>query len=114
MSMDEQKFRATVSAALDALFRQLDTVESDAFDSRVTDGVLQIDFEGGGVFVLSQQVPVRELWLSAFSRAWHFRYEGGAWLERDTNERLEDILTAHFTKRLERPTAIRNPGPAAA
>lgn len=110
--MDEQKFRLTVSAAIADLFRQLDEVDSDAFDTRVTDGVLQVDFEGGGVFVLSQQVPVRELWLSAFSRAWHFRYDEGAWRERDTGEPLETLLSQHFTKRLGRPTAITNPGPA--
>ena len=47
------------------------TGHTDDLDARISDGVFQVDFEGGGTFVLSQQVPVRELWLSAFARAWH-------------------------------------------
>lgn len=112
-TIPETRFRHLVDAALQDLFRQLDAVDSDDFDTKVTDGVLQVDFETGGVFVLSQQVPVRELWLSAFSRAWHFAWVDGAWLERDSGERLEAVLSAHFTKRLGKPTTLKNPGPAA-
>jgi iron donor protein CyaY len=109
--LDEQVFRQTVTAVLKDLFRQLDAVDSDDLDTRVSDGVLQVDFEGGGVFVLSPQVPVRELWLSAMSRAWHFKFdpESGVWTERDTAEPLETVLTALFTKRLGKPTTIAQP-----
>jgi iron donor protein CyaY len=112
--MDEPRFRLLVADALKDLFRQVDTIESDEVDARLTDGVLQVDFESGGVFVLSQQVPTRELWLSAFSRAWHFRWQEGRWAERDTGEPLERVLSAHFTKRLGRPVSLVNPGPAGA
>ncbi len=110
---DESGFRQKVSHALRDLSRQVDGIDSDDFDSRTSDGVFQVDFEGGGTFVLSQQVPVRELWLSAFARAWHFRWEGGAWRERDTGEALEAVLTAIFTKRMGRTIAFVNPGPVA-
>ena len=103
MLMDEQAFRTLVSSALSDLSLQVDRIDSDAFETRLADGVFQVDFEGGGVFVLSPQVPVRELWLSAFSRAWHFRYVDGAWLERDSGEALDGILSAHFTRRLGQP-----------
>jgi frataxin-like iron-binding protein CyaY len=52
------------------------------------------------------------LWLSAFSKAWHFRYETGAWFERDTNQPLEKVLSELFTKRLGKPIQLTNPGPA--
>jgi CyaY protein len=107
--MEEQSFRQAVSAALRDIARQVDRIESDAFDARTTDGVFQVDFEGGGVFVLSQQVPARELWLSAKSRAWHFRHDGG-WLERDSGERLETVLTQLFTDRLGMPIQFSSPG----
>ena len=97
---DETAFRHAVRAALRHLSTQVDALETDALDSRTSDGVLQVDFEGGGTFVVSQQVPVRELWLSAFSRAWHFRVVGGAWKERDTGEALESVLSDCFTRKL--------------
>ena len=81
--MEESKFRQAVASALSALAADVDRIESDDVDYKLSDGVFTVEFESGGVFVLSQQVPVRELWLSAFSRAWHFRYADGGWTERD-------------------------------
>ena len=107
--LEESAVRTLVSAALKNLMAQFDNIDSDDLDNRLSEGVLQTDFEGGGVFVLSQQVPTRELWLSAFSRAWHFKYSNGSWLERDTNEPLEAVLSANYTKRLGRPVRITGP-----
>ena len=108
--IDEPRFRRVVADALKNLSIQVDAIDSDAFDPKFSDGVFQVEFEGGGVFVLSQQVPVRELWLSAFSRAWHFRYEDdGTWTERDTHERLEKVLSDLFTKRIGTKVAFAAP-----
>jgi iron donor protein CyaY len=108
---EESRFRQSVGAALRHLSNQVDAIDSDDFDSRTSDGVFQIDFEGGGTFVLSQQVPVRELWLSAFARAWHFRIVDGGWRERDTGEALESVLGAIFSKRMGRTIAFQAPSP---
>jgi len=86
----------------------LDSLEADEeMDTRISDGVLQVDFEKGGVFVLSQQVPVRELWLSAKSRAWHFcQKEGGAWIERDSGEGMSAVLSSLFSEKLGRSITL--------
>ena len=107
--LEENAFRLTVSAALKNLLNQVDAIDSDDLDNRLSEGVLQTDFEGGGVFVLSQQVPTRELWLSAFSRAWHFKLDGARWVERDTSEPLEAVLSANYTKRLGKAIRIASP-----
>ena len=99
MLIDEPQFRRVVSEALRTIARQVDAIDSDAFDARIGDGVFTVDFDGGGTFVLSQQVPVRELWLSAYSRAWHFRWDG-EWTERDSGQPLQAVLTEIFTRRL--------------
>lgn len=110
MQIEEQQFRRIVASALKNLSVQVDGVDSDEIDARFSDGVLQVEFESGGVFVLSQQVPVRELWLSAFSKAWHFRYADGAWTERDHGTALETVLAEIFTKRLGKSIRFTNPG----
>jgi CyaY protein len=114
MSMDEAKFRQVVASAIRALAAEIDQIDSDEVDWKLSDGVLSVEFESGGVFVLSQQVPVRELWLSAFSRAWHFRYADGAWHERDSAEAIEAVLVALFERKLGTPVRVTNPGPACA
>jgi CyaY protein len=113
MSIEEPRFRQIVREALKVLASQIDDVDDDGFDAKISDGVLSVEFEQGGVFVLSQQVPVRELWLSAFSRAWHFRWADGAWSERDTSASLESVLTDIWTRKLGRPVTFANPGPHA-
>jgi len=107
--IDEPKFRQVVAAAIRDLGRQIDTVDTDAFDWKLTEGVLSVEFEAGGVFVLSQQVPVRELWLSAFSRAWHFRIGESAWLERDSGQPLAAVLSELFTRKLGFAVALAEP-----
>lgn len=102
----EAAFRAQVGALLKDLMRRLDAVDPDGerMDIKLSDGVLQVDFEGGGTFVLSQQVPVRELWVSAEKRAWHFRAPG--WTERDTGEGLAAVLEPLFARRLGQRVAL--------
>ena len=101
MSLTEPEFRRVVSDLLHDLADQLDTVEDDDIDPVLSDGVLSCDFEErGGTFVLSQQVPVRELWLSANRTAWHFKHDGDRWPERDTGEDLLVVLNKLFSDKL--------------
>jgi iron donor protein CyaY len=105
--MEESTFRQTVEAILKNLLKQLDRLdEGEEMDIKISDGVLQVDFEKGGTFVLSQQVPVRELWLSAFSRAWHFKTSGSGWSERDTGEDLNEVLSSLFSRKLGREIRV--------
>jgi CyaY protein len=112
MTIEEPRFRQIVDHALKALAQQIDAIDSDDLDWKRSEGVLSVEFESGGVFVLSQQVPVRELWLSAFSRAWHFRWSEGRWAERDSGESLESVLSAIFSRKLGTATTLTDPGPA--
>lgn len=98
---DERIFRADVTALLKSLLQQLDDIDSDDLDPRLSEGNLAVTFESGGTILLSQQTPTRELWLSANLRAWHFRSQDGVWVERDTGAALTDVLTGLFTEKLK-------------
>lgn len=109
MAMSEQQFRGFVREVLSSLFDQIDALESDDLDPSQTDGVISCHFRRGGSFVLSQQVPTRELWLSANLRAWHFRYDEdkAAWFERDTGEPMLPLLSRLFSEKLSLPVDFR-------
>lgn len=100
----EQAFRKAVAVLLDALLEQIDAIspeDDEEIDARLTEGNLAVTFESdGSVFVLSQQTPTRELWLSANRRAWHFARRSGTWVERDTGEPLASVLSALFSARV--------------
>ena len=98
---DDAQFRLAVSALLDTLLEQVDEIDSDDLDPRLTSGNLQVLFEeSNATFVLSQQTPTHELWLSANLRAWHFRREAGVWVERDTREPMSILLSRLFTEKV--------------
>jgi CyaY protein len=97
---DERAFRDAVSRTLGALIRQLDELDTDEIDARLTEGNVTTTFEQGGTFMLSQQTPTRELWLSANLRAWHFRWDGARWVERDSGEPMDAILGRLYSEKL--------------
>ncbi len=100
MEIPESAFRTLVGDTLRTLFEQIDDLETDDIDPRISDGVVDTRFEDGSAVVLSQQVPARELWLSANWTAWHFRMVDGRWLERDSGEEMLPLLSGIFEEKL--------------
>lgn len=110
----DTEFRAAVGGVLDALVDQIDALDFEAVDDldiRLSPGNLHVTFEqpgqiGGAVFVLSQQTPTHELWLSANLTAWHFLRTGGLWRERDTGESMQAVLERLFSEKLGGPVEL--------
>ena len=100
-------FRHAVEELMDGLLDQLDQLDADALDPTVTPGTLTLRFETGDTFILSQQTPTHELWLSAERKAWHFVREGGRWIERDSAEALATVLGGLMGQRLGAPVLLR-------
>jgi len=98
--MDESEFRDAVKKVLNALLDQVDIIDSDEHDPSLSGGNLHVAFEDGSTFVLSQQPPTREIWLSANFTAWHFLKKDGAWVERDSAEPMLDVLSTLFSDKL--------------
>jgi len=97
---EEADFRAAVKLVLVSLLDQVDDIDSDDHDPSMTAGNLKVVFEDGSTFILSQQPPTREFWLSANFTAWHFIRSGGVWLERDSSEPMSDVLSALFSDKM--------------
>lgn len=102
-------FRAAVDATLSALLDQIDVLDAD-IDAGLMPGNLNVVFEHDrSTFVLSQQTPTHELWLSANLRAWHFRWRGTAWTERDTGEDMLALLSGLFAQKIGQPVRFVAP-----
>ena len=98
--MDEQTFRDASKLALSALLEQVDEIDSDDHDPSLSSGNLHVSFEDGSTFILSQQPPTRELWLSANFTAWHFTQRDETWVERDSSEPMLTVLSTLFSDKL--------------
>ena len=105
---DDAAFRHAVDDVLHSLAEQLDGIEDDEVDDiRFSAGNLAIEFGSGATFVLSQQTPTFELWLSANLRAWHFHRQGGRWIERDSGQPMAEVLGDLISEKLGASVGIQ-------
>ena len=102
----DAEFRAAAFEALRVLLDQIDAVDDEEADARLSEGSLVVSFESGGTYMLSLQTPTHELWLSANLTAWHFRRSGGRWIERDTSEPMAVVLGRLLSEKLGTPVKL--------
>jgi CyaY protein len=74
---------AGVEATLDS-WLQDDVID---IDSARTGGLLEMSFPNGSKIVINTQPPLHEVWLAARSGGYHFKFEGGRWI--DTKDRRD-------------------------
>lgn len=103
-SLDESGFERIAGETLDSLFDALEAALDAAMGSRadveLEQGILSVDVDGGGHWVINKHAVNRQLWLSSpVSGAAHFNWDGsGAWVgsrgEGSLRSRLQDELSA--------------------
>jgi CyaY protein len=91
--MDEAAYERlatdTFTRVLD-LFQEIDPEDADV---ELAGDVIRIDLRGGQRIVLNTQRPVRQIWLAGGQSAWHFSYDGVAWLDDKGRGELFDVLS---------------------
>jgi len=107
---EDRLFRLAVQEVYEDLADQLEdllelledkkAIEADFFEPQLAAGSLSVVFEDGSVFMLSQQTPTHEIWLSANYTAWHFLCEEGQWIERDTGLAMTEVLAQLFSDKI--------------
>jgi iron-sulfur cluster assembly protein CyaY len=106
-ALTESQFRQLAKSAYDRIEAQFDAVDPDQVECEVAQGALTLTLADGARWVLSQQPPVRQLWLAVASkgRAYHFDYDpaSGRWLD-DKGEGLE--LLSHLEALLSEVAAL--------
>lgn len=99
--MDESSFLAAAEALQQRWFDALETAEPEALDIDFEEGVLTVEAEGTGTFVLSRHAPTRQLWLSSpLSGASHYKYDEAreAWVSTRGGGDLDILLETEFAR----------------
>ncbi|MDV7341304.1 frataxin [Terasakiella sp. A23] len=99
MSFDESQFHEIADELLDGLFDQLEDAIGDAADVDLQDGILEIELDAGGTYIINKHAPNKQIWMaSPKSGATHYDYKDGQWIgtRDDANflERLSAELNA--------------------
>ena len=88
---------------IDETFEQveskLEELESDP-DIAAAEGVLNVTFSNGVVFVLSRQPAVEQLWLATPGGGFHFVWQDGEeeWFDTKTNDGFRQLLSRELAE----------------
>ena len=93
--MDNSQFESLADATLARLQAAVEAAPGGNLDAELVGGILTIEIESGGQFLLNKHGPNRQIWLSSpVSGAWHFAWseDDQAWISTRGGERLEELL----------------------
>lgn len=81
--MDESRYLHLVDETFRKIQDAFENVDPDDVDVYTTGDVLTLAFRNGVRCVINTQRPVRQIWLAARTRAWHFDYDErtGRWID---------------------------------
>ncbi len=101
MSIDDATFETLAEAALQSIADTLEDADADNLDVELEEGVLTIEVDDGGTFLLNKHAPMKQLWLSSpKSGASHYALaeEGGRWLSTRDGTDLLGLLAAEMSQ----------------
>ena len=90
--MDEPTFQALAGGTIARVQKVLDAQDPDVVECVPDADVVKVAFPSGAPFILNKQRPVKEIWLAAALQAWHFRYDGAAWIDKRSGDELMATL----------------------
>jgi frataxin len=97
--MDEAKFEVLAQRVLEKLAGILE--ESGDFDVELEGGVLTIDVDDVGTFLVNKHAPLQQLWYSSpLSGASHYDFDQSAagWVSSRGEANFADMLTRDFAQ----------------
>jgi frataxin len=81
MSLDESAFETLADKTLQGFMDRIDEELGDTLDVDLDGGILTIELETGGQYVINKHAPNRQVWLSSpASGAAHFDFNGTTWV----------------------------------
>lgn len=89
--MTESEFLALVERTLGAIESALERASNDCnldIECSRSGNVLEIEFvDNGSKIIVNSQAPMQEIWIAARSGGFHYKNEGGRWVNtRDGSE----------------------------
>lgn len=103
--LDDSEYSRLAARLLAGVEAQLDVwLQSDVIDidSARTGGLLEMTFPSGSKIVLNTQPPLQEIWLAAKSGGFHFRYQGGRWVDTKSGNEFHETLSRCATEQAGR------------
>jgi len=92
--MEESAFNALAEAELERIEGALEDCGADIDIEPKPGGVLEVEFENGSKMIINRHTAAREIWVAARSGGFHFRPEGGKWVNTRDGADLYAMLSS--------------------
>ena len=89
---NEAAFNQAAGAMLATIERALEDADLD-FETPA-DGIIEVEFDDGSKIIINRHGVAREIWVAARSGGFHFRREGGDWIDTKDGTPLRSRLAA--------------------
>lgn len=89
---NEAEFNRAASATLGSIEQALEDAGLD-FETPA-DGIIEVEFDDGSKLIINRHGVAREIWVAARSGGFHFKPQGGGWVDTRSGEPLYDKLAA--------------------
>ena len=99
--MSQTAFETMAEAVLARVFDAVEAADSDTVEVDLEGGVLTLEIDGIGTYVLNKHAPMRQLWLSSpRSGAHHFAWDEGKWGSTRGGGELDPLLAQELSQAL--------------
>ena len=100
--MTESEFLALAESTLSDIEQAFDRLfEQDIVDveCKRSGNVLEIEFvDNGSKIIVNSQAPMQELWVAAKAGGFHFRHDGGKWVDTRGGAELYAALSQYMSQ----------------
>jgi CyaY protein len=112
-TLSDSEYQRLTNAILAAIETTVDRwLQDDVIDidPQRTGGLLELAFPGGSKIIVNTQPPLHELWLATRGGGYHFRHDGGRWVDTKDGAEFFARLSAEASAQGGRPLKFTAPG----
>ena len=104
--LEHQDYLELADACLERYATALEAFDPDEVDFFASDGVLTIEFADGTRYILNRQAAASQMWFAAGSRAWHYNWDGSAWVNDRDNHELTGCVSTSISEKIGREVEL--------
>lgn len=79
-----------------------DDTDADV-DSQRVGGMVTLTFSNGSQIIINLQKPLQEVWMAAKAGGFHYRFDGGRWMDTKGHGEFFENLTRHAGEQAGQP-----------
>lgn len=104
--MDDKEFAEVSGATLARIEALLEACDADLDFELAPGGILEIEFADGSKIIVNRHGVNKEIWVAAKAGGFHFRHDGGRWIDTRDGEELFAKLSRLATQQAGEPVDL--------